>query len=112
MILLPQIRAQIEDFRPEALSTAGRRQASVALILRGPEGASQEVLFIERATRESDPWSGHMAFPGGRLDDSDATSRAAAERETVEEVGLSLAGVPHNAGGTTAALEFLAGGGK
>src|SRR5262249_28795811 len=39
-----------------------------------------------------DPWSGHMAFPGGRVDPGDADARAAAERETLEELGLSLEG--------------------
>ena len=33
-----------------------------------------------------------MAFPGGRVDPGDRDPRAAAERETMEEVGLSLAG--------------------
>ncbi len=50
------------------------------------------VLFIERARWEGDPWSGHMAFPGGGVDPGDADARAAAERETLEEVGVSLAG--------------------
>lgn len=48
-------------------------------------------LFIERARRPSDPWSGQMAFPGGIVEDQDAGPRAAAERETLEEVGLPLA---------------------
>jgi len=52
---------------------------------------SLDLLLIERASRAGDPWSGHMAFPGGRVDVADATIRAAAERETLEEVGLSLA---------------------
>ena len=50
------------------------------------------MLFIERAQREDDPWSGHMAFPGGRVDPTDTDAQAAAERETWEEVGLSLEG--------------------
>jgi 8-oxo-dGTP pyrophosphatase MutT (NUDIX family) len=61
----------------------------VALVLReGSAGA--EVLFIERAMRPDDPWSGHMAFPGGRLEGGDDSPRTAACRETLEEVGLEL----------------------
>ncbi len=47
--------------------------------------------MIQRAEREGDRWSGHMAFPGGVLDASDRHSLAAAARETVEEIGLDLA---------------------
>ncbi len=53
--------------------------------------AGAELLLIERATREGDPWSGHMAFPGGRLEAADASTRSAARRETLEEVGVELA---------------------
>ena len=58
-------------------------------------GAGAEVLFIERAMRAGDPWSGHMAFPGGRLEGEDESSRTAACRETLEEVGLELAGAEY-----------------
>jgi 8-oxo-dGTP pyrophosphatase MutT (NUDIX family) len=68
----------------------GRRRAAVAMLLRERRGAS-EVLLIERARRAGDPWSGHMAFPGGRVDAADPSTRVAAERETLEEVGVSLA---------------------
>ena len=63
--------------------------AAVAVVLR-EGGAGAEVLFIERAMRTHDPWSGHMAFPGGRLEDGDDSARTAACRETLEEVGLEL----------------------
>jgi 8-oxo-dGTP pyrophosphatase MutT (NUDIX family) len=65
-------------------------EAAVALILRPREGIL-EALFIKRATRESDPWSGQVALPGGRFDKSDASLEATAVRETMEEVGLDLA---------------------
>lgn len=68
---------------------AAAAYAAVALVLReGSAGA--EVLFIERSMRADDPWSGHMAFPGGRLEGGDDSSRMAACRETQEEVGLEL----------------------
>ena len=50
-----------------------------------------EILFIRRAARQGDRWTGHVAFPGGKRDPDDASDRAAAERETREEVGLDLA---------------------
>ena len=65
-------------------------QAAVALILHEPEGSSPEILFIERATREADPWSGQMALPGGRRDPEDLDLETTAARETFEEVGVEL----------------------
>jgi len=63
-------------------------QAAVALIVRGnPE---LEVLLIKRADSERDPWSGHIALPGGRRDDDDGTLLLTAIRETMEEVGIDL----------------------
>jgi 8-oxo-dGTP pyrophosphatase MutT (NUDIX family) len=46
--------------------------------------------MIRRAERDDDPWSGHMALPGGRAHASDPSARAVATRETAEEVGLAL----------------------
>jgi 8-oxo-dGTP pyrophosphatase MutT (NUDIX family) len=63
-------------------------QAAVALVVRGREPL--EVLLIKRARRAGDPWSGHMAFPGGRRDPADDTLLRTAVRETVEEIGLDL----------------------
>jgi 8-oxo-dGTP pyrophosphatase MutT (NUDIX family) len=74
---------------PTLIPEGGHRRAAVAMILRSRPGGP-EVLFIERARQQGDPWSGHMAFPGGKVDPTDAEVRAAAERETLEEVGISL----------------------
>jgi 8-oxo-dGTP pyrophosphatase MutT (NUDIX family) len=86
---LDEIRRSLAARAPTTVSARGRLQAAVAMVLRGAT-ASPDVLFIERARREGDPWSGHMAFPGGRVDPGDPSPRSAAERETLEEVGLDL----------------------
>ncbi len=61
------------------------------MLLKGPPEAP-EMLFIERAHCAGDPWSGDLGFPGGKVDPEDAGPKAAAEREVMEEIGLSLAG--------------------
>ena len=67
-------------------------RAAVALVFCAPPHAEPELLFIERARRGGDPWSGHMAFPGGRRDEADPDIAATAARETREEAGLALGG--------------------
>ena len=65
------------------------KRSAVAMILsERPEGPA--ILMIKRAEHESDPWSGHMAFPGGRMDPEDVHGHAVAVRETEEEIGLTL----------------------
>lgn len=73
---------QVPDDHPTA--------AVAAVFRRGDQGT--EALFIQRASADGDPWSGHMAFPGGRTDPGDIDARYTAERETLEEVGLDLSG--------------------
>jgi 8-oxo-dGTP pyrophosphatase MutT (NUDIX family) len=86
---LDEIRRVLAAHEPRTVAAAEKRQAAVAMILC-QRSEAPEVLFIERARQQGDPWSGHMAFPGGRMEPGDADSRRAAERETLEEVGLDL----------------------
>ena len=67
-----------------------RGYAAVSLVLRGER--ELELLLIRRAEAEGDPWSGHIALPGGRRDPSDPDLFHTAIRETEEETALSLRG--------------------
>ncbi len=85
---LPDVRNVLVERSPRELAEH-EKWAAVAMLLR--EGvAGPELFFIRRAEHPQDPWSGHMAFPGGRQDAGDATLLQTAMRETREEVGLDL----------------------
>lgn len=84
------IRRRLAEREPSLLPEAPRR-AAVATILRAPDpSAEAEVLLIRRAEHPHDPWSGHMAFPGGRREPEDPSLLDTARRETLEEVGIDL----------------------
>ena len=86
---LIQLQHELVPHPPRrAARTPAAREAAVALLLR-PRDAL-EVLLIKRSVRESDPWSGHMALPGGRRDPGDSDLRQTAFRETFEEVGIDV----------------------
>ena len=72
-----------------------RRLAAIALVLRpgtSPNNeADPELLMIKRAEAEGDPWSGHVACPGGRMEPGDHDLEQTAIRETWEETGVDLA---------------------
>jgi 8-oxo-dGTP pyrophosphatase MutT (NUDIX family) len=59
-------------------------------VLRTTSSDALELLVIRRPEKASDPWSGHMALPGGRRDARDRDLSDTAMRETREEVGIDV----------------------
>ena len=84
---MKRIALALKNRKPVILEPMGR-QAAVALMLREREGL--EVFVIKRADRAGDPWSGHMALPGGRREPDDEDAYHTARRETLEEVSVDL----------------------
>jgi 8-oxo-dGTP pyrophosphatase MutT (NUDIX family) len=84
-----RIEAALLSRPPARVAEAVSARAAVALILReGTNGL--ELLFIRRADHPQDPWSGQMAFPGGRAEPGEEDLKATAVRETAEEIGVDL----------------------
>ncbi len=83
--------AHVLRHRPAAAAARDpeTREAAVALLLR--PRAEIELLLIKRAEHPHDPWSGHMALPGGRREPGDDDLLATAIREAREEIGIEAA---------------------
>jgi 8-oxo-dGTP pyrophosphatase MutT (NUDIX family) len=86
---LRRIRHKLSTHHPAPPPVEVPTRAAVALLLQ-PRVDDLHLLFIHRAHHPQDPWSGHMAFPGGRKDPEDGNLRITIHRETKEEVGIDL----------------------
>ena len=84
--------AEALDARPGAIVVPDipLREAAVALVLREGPDDQLEALMIKRADAAGDPWSGHVALPGGRREPDDADLEHTAVRETREETGVDI----------------------
>jgi|SRR5579862_937451 8-oxo-dGTP pyrophosphatase MutT (NUDIX family) len=85
---LEALRRVLKGRTSATLAEAVSRRAAVAVVFRNE--TDPEILFIQRAEHPQDPWSGQIAFPGGRFEEADPDLRATAIRETGEETGIDL----------------------
>ncbi len=88
--LLPKVHAALERHRPALIEDPQAATAAVALVIAA--ASDPAILLIRRAERPGDPWSGHMALPGGYRATQDGHLEVTAARETREETGVDLGG--------------------
>jgi 8-oxo-dGTP pyrophosphatase MutT (NUDIX family) len=86
---IKHIRTILAKHQPAHPAAEADMRAGVAVLLQ-PQQKDLHMLFIHRAHHPQDPWSGHMAFPGGRHEPQDPSLQITTQRETKEEVGIDL----------------------
>jgi ADP-ribose pyrophosphatase YjhB (NUDIX family) len=64
-------------------------QAAVVVLMRIKDHQTQ-VLFVNRAEKTSDPWSGQTGLPGGKRNAGDQNIMKTVIRETLEETSINL----------------------
>ncbi|WP_405283119.1 CoA pyrophosphatase [Gaopeijia maritima] len=108
----PEVRRALAAYASDADdpplgASSSTIEAAVAVVLRGrPDDL--DLLLIKRARSDRDPWSGHMALPGGRHDATDESLLHTAVRETREETGVLLEPSSGVVSGPLGALPFVA----
>lgn len=99
--VLPLLRQRLE-FEPDekdgdflmnmhardTLIESAERRAAVLIALIERDGVLNVILT--KRTEKLNSHSGQVAFPGGKIDDDDASPEAAALREAWEEIGLDI----------------------
>ena len=89
--VMARLIAALADYEPREIDAEPAvRLAAILLVIREREDGEPELLMIKRAEVERDPWSGHIACPGGRMEPQDADLAATAIRETLEETGVDV----------------------
>lgn len=88
--VINQLQHTLINYKPRLINRSSVKRAAVAIIFQTNDGEEPQLIFIKRSENPADPWSGHMAFPGGRVEKNDNDIIDAAYRETREEIGINL----------------------
>ena len=81
---LTRLKERLAHRHPTTTDDASLIWAAVAVLIAPDPDA---ILLIRRADRLGDPWSGHMALPGGRREAEDPDLLATVIRERVKRLG-------------------------
>lgn len=84
------MKCSLEKVRSLGWAGDGDPASAAVILVIKPDMESLQILFIKRRISENDPWSGQVAFPGGRYRDEDGDLAETIRRELYEEVGLRL----------------------
>jgi 8-oxo-dGTP pyrophosphatase MutT (NUDIX family) len=88
-LTLDRVRELLSHRIPARITDPSAGQAAVALVVT-PASDDLQALFIRRAQKAGDPWSGQMGLPGGHRDLEDPDLFHTATREAFEETGVRL----------------------
>jgi len=80
----------LSDRNVNRISKEGDFVHAAVMMIFKESGQDYSLLFIKRSESDRDPFSGHMAFPGGRMESADKSKLETAIRETYEEVGINI----------------------
>lgn len=76
------------DLNPEVVLPDGRKLRSAGVLVGVTDGLNPQVILTKRSSALMHH-PGQVAFPGGKVEDSDVNEVAASLREAQEEIGLS-----------------------
>lgn len=80
----------LEKMRSLLRQDESSEAVAATAIIMNPRGDDFFLLLVKRAINPSDPWSGDIAFPGGKKHTYDKDLRETVMRETMEETGIDL----------------------
>lgn len=92
---IEQLRQALARRAPATLADETAQRAAVAVVVAA--GRDPALLLVKRRERTGDPWSGHVAMPGGFSVPGEPASDTAI-RETLEETGLDISGTGERLG--------------